>query len=350
MSEPLRTEDLTVGYRSRPSPRAVLENLNLSVCAGELVCLLGPNGIGKSSLLRTLSGIQPALSGSIEIDGVNLKHITPIELARRMGVVLTEHPMVGTLAGYRLVELGRYPHTGRLGRMSPRDHAIVDWAITAVSARHLAARDFSKLSDGERQRLMIARALAQEPSLVLLDEPTAFLDISSRVELMALLRRLARDEGLAIVVSTHDLDLALRMGDTLWLVAPHGRLYSGAPEDLILQGLLDEAFPEKTIRFHARERVFRPVTQYRGTAVVRGDGLHAVLATAVLEREGFQITDDPADAVRVTVAAASAQWEAIAGEGRYHGDSFAALARFAREFARTGPQGDFRPTRTGINH
>lgn len=359
MSDPLRTRDLSVGFPAKPSPRIVLAGLDLSVRAGELVCLLGPNGIGKSSLLRTLSGIQPVLSGAIEIDGVDLTHITPLELARQVGVVLTERPVVGALSGFRLVELGRYPHIDWLGRLGARDHEVVDWAIAAVSADHLASRDISRLSDGERQRLMIARALAQEPALLLLDEPTAFLDVSSRVELMGLLRRLAREVGLAIVVSTHDLELALRMGDTLWLVTPQGQLYSGAPEDAILEGRVEEAFPAETIRFQAIERVFRPVTQHRGTAVVLGEGLHAVLATAVLEREGFRVDGDDGDAVRLKIAAESTEWEAVANGEQHRGENFAALAKLARELARSPARrdhggsgfsrGDFSPIQGQIN-
>src|SRR5262245_32423348 len=330
MNVPLRTLNLAVGYPAKHSPSVVLEALNLSVRSGELVCLLGTNGIGKSTLLRTLSRIQPALSGSIEIDGVNLQQLNPTDLARRLGVVLTERPLVGALPAYRLVELGRYPHLNWLGRLGPRDHEVVNWAMEAVAAGHLAMRDSSKLSDGERQRLMIARALAQEPSLLLLDEPTAFLDVPSRVELMGLLRRLARQQGLAIVVSTHDLELALRMADTLWVITPEGRLYSGAPEDLILAGKIREAFPAESISFRPEERLFKPVTAAHGFAVVNGAGLHAVLASAVLELEGFEIVDDRRDAPQVTIASVGTHWEAVVGDRHERGETFAALAEFAR--------------------
>jgi iron complex transport system ATP-binding protein len=340
MNVPLRTLDLAVGYPSKRSPGVVLEALNLSVRSGELVCLLGPNGIGKSTLLRTLSRIQPALSGSIDIDGVNLQQLNPIDLARRLGVVLTERPLVGALPAYRLVELGRYPHLNWLGRLGPRDHEVVNWAIKAVAAGHLAMRDSSKLSDGERQRFMIARALAQEPSLLLLDEPTAFLDVPSRVELMGLLRRLARQQGLAIVVSTHDLELALRMADTLWVITPEGRLYSGAPEDVILAGRIREAFPAESISFQPEERVFRPTTGAHGPAVVNGEGLHAVLAAAVLEREGFEIVRDRRDVLQITLKPASAHWQADFGDRHERGETFAGLAEFARSLVGEKSEGD----------
>jgi iron complex transport system ATP-binding protein len=327
----LRTVDLAVGYRGRgSSPTLVLGDLNLSVKPGEFVCLLGPNGTGKSTLLRTVARLQAPLSGSIEIDGADAGRLSRIELARRLGIVLTERPMVGALSAYRLVELGRYPHLDWYGRLGPRDHEVVRRAIRAVSAEHLSSRDSSSLSDGERQRLMIARALAQEPSILLLDEPTAFLDVPSRVQVMGLLRRLARDENLAIVVSTHDLELALRMADTLWLVAPGGKLHAGTPEDLILDGSLAKAFHAENIRFEPEERAFRLTIETRGRALVRGTGLHAVLAAAILEREGYDVvTEGPCD-FEVSMTPNSAGWELVA-RGRCHtGDNFSSLAEFVR--------------------
>jgi iron complex transport system ATP-binding protein len=294
------------------------------------VCLLGPNGIGKSTLLRTIAGMQPALWGSVELDGVDVRSMTEADLARRRGAVLTERIGVEALLARRIVELGRYPHSGWFGSLSARDHSVVDWAIDAVGARHLADRDFSQLSDGERQRVMVARALAQEPVLLVLDEPTAFLDVPSRVELMGLLRQLARDSGLAIVVSTHDLELALRMADVVWLVMPGGELVAGAPEDVVLGGGIAEAFEGRQIRFHASERSFRLLTGDRGAAVVRGTGLRAALATAVLEREGFAASAAVSDERVVSVEAHELGWRASAADGHSAGADFASLAAFLR--------------------
>jgi len=330
MTVALRTVDLAVGYRSRRASTTVLEGLNLSVKTGELVCLLGPNGTGKSTLLRTIARIQTALAGSVEIEGVDAARLSRMELARRIGIVLTERAMVGALSAYRLVELGRYPHLDWYGRLSPKDHDVVKRAIRAVSAEHLSSRDSNSLSDGERQRFMIARALAQEPSILLLDEPTAFLDVPSRVQVMGLLRHLARDENLAIVVSTHDLELALRMADTLWLVAPGGQLHTGTPEDLILDGSLAKAFQAENIRFQPEERAFRLSVNTRGRAIVRGAGLHAVLAAAVLEREGYEVVPDGACAFEVTVALGSSQWEVVIKDRCHTGVNFSSLAELVR--------------------
>ena len=329
MNAAMRATNLAVGYKSRHSRTVVLDRLDLTVHKGELVCLLGTNGTGKSTLLRTLARIQPPLSGTTEIDGRDLQKLTQLELAQRLGIVLTERPLVGALTARRLVELGRYPYWDWSGRMTARDHEVVQWAIESVGAEHLAARDCMNLSDGERQRFMIARALAQEPSILLLDEPTAFLDVPARVEVLGLLRRLAREEQLGIVVSTHDLELALRMADTIWLVSAEKRVHVGTPEDLILAGHVEQAFQAESIQFHPEERAFRLVTKVRGQAIVIGDGLHAVLVAAVLEREGYAIVSDGQDALRVT-ASEDACWEIMMEGSPHNGSGFASLAQFLR--------------------
>ena len=327
----LRTSDLAVGYRTRRTRRAVLERLNVTANVGELVCLLGPNGIGKSTLLRTIARMQPALHGGIELGGTNLVAISASDLARRIGVVLTDRVGVEALSARRIVELGRYPHTGWFGALTGHDRSVVNWALDAVGATHVEDRDFIQLSDGEQQRVMIARALAQEPSLLVLDEPTAFLDVPSRVELMGLLRRLTRSGALAVVVSTHDLELALRMADVIWLAMPGGELLAGSPEDVVLAGGITRAFEGRHVRFHPDERTFRLLTGDRGTARVHGTGIHAAMARAVLEREGYALADGEAsidDAVLIEVT--SAGWRASGRDGAAEGSDFASLGRYLR--------------------
>jgi iron complex transport system ATP-binding protein len=326
----LRTRDLAVGYRTRRSRRAVLERVNLTVAPGELVCLLGPNGIGKSTLLRTLGRMQPALWGSIELGGAALASLSANELARRLGVVLTERVAIDALSVRRVVEFGRYPHSGWFGTLKARDREVVEWALDASGARRLADRDFSRLSDGERQRVMIARALAQEPVLLMLDEPTAFLDVPARVELMGLLRQLTREAAIAVIVSTHDLELALRTADDVWLLVPGGEVVTGAPEDVIVSGAIAQAFEGRQIRFEPEERSFRWLTGDRGTAVVQGQGLAGVMGRAVLEREGFAIAGDAAAAAAaatVTVAMTEQGWHLRTPDGREaRGETFRTLA------------------------
>jgi iron complex transport system ATP-binding protein len=293
--------------------------------------VLGPNGIGKSTLLRTLARMQPPLWGAIELDGAGLNTITQAALARRLGVVLTERVAVDALPVRRIVELGRYPHAGWFARTTERDHRVVEWAIDAVSGRHLAERDFSRLSDGERQRVMIARALAQEPVLLILDEPTAFLDVPSRIELMALLRRLTRDDCLAVVVSTHDLELALRTADVVWLIMPGGELVTGAPEDVVLSGGIARAFEGRQLRFHGEERSFKWLTGDQGSARVQGSGLRGAMAKAVLEREGYAVNAADGDGAALEVDADESGWRVSADDGRWNGVDFASLAALLRK-------------------
>jgi iron complex transport system ATP-binding protein len=326
----LRTRDLAVGYRGRRQRRAVLERVNLTVEPGELVCLLGPNGIGKSTLIRTLARMQPALWGAVELGGTALDSLSASDLARRLGVVLTERVAVESLRARQLIELGRYPHSGWLGGLTDRDHEVVSWAIDAVGANHLADRDVARMSDGERQRVMVARALAQEPVLLVLDEPTAFLDVPSRVELMGLLRRLSRGGSLAVIVSTHDLELALRTADVVWLLLPGGDVVTGAPEDVILSGGIATAFEGRHIRFHPEERSFRWLTGDRGTAAVRGDGLPAAMAKAVLEREGYGLVVESVTAESLSLTVSEAGWHLSAEGADMSGDTFRSLAAHLR--------------------
>ncbi len=241
MSEPLlAARDLVAGYGGRRR-RVVLDRVSLELAAGEMVAVLGPIGAGKSTLLRTLAGMLPALGGVLEIDGDNMASLTPMRRARRIGVVLPEAVAPGMLRAFDLVALGRYPRTGWSGRLGRRDREVVEETMRSVGAWQLAERDAGALSDGERQRLMIARALAQEPRLLVLDEPTAYLDLPGRVDVMHLLAGLARD-GRGVLISTHDLDLALRTVDRVWLIGAGGELSAGLPAELRQAGAFERAF------------------------------------------------------------------------------------------------------------
>jgi len=327
MTPALQTRDLSIGYRRRPP---VLQHLDLAVEPGEMVCLIGSNGIGKSTLLRTLAGMQPPVSGSVIVGGTDIKTMSAGELARHMAVILTERVSIGAMPAQRLVELGRYPHVDWSGHLEERDHRVVREAITAVGAEHLAERDINELSDGERQRIMIARALAQEPAVLLLDEPSAFLDISARVEIVAMLRQLARKRGVAVILSSHDLELSLRTADTIWLVEGQGRVHVGAPEDLLANGSIAAAFSRGDILFAPADRTFRIRTQPRGLVFAEGAPEQVALAQTVLEREGFAFATRREDAVAV-VSVQAQGWVAEINGAQWQGKNFGELARFFRE-------------------
>lgn len=294
----LEVQDLTIGYcAKRKAPHVVAKGLNLELREGILTCLLGPNGAGKSTLLRTIAGLQPALNGTITLDKRPLSSFRPAELARRFSLVLTERVPVGTLAVWSLVAMGRYPHTDWLGHLSSHDEEVVHGAIQALGIEPLAYRPMCDLSDGERQKVMIARALAQEPAVMILDEATAHLDLPRRIELMQLLQDLARERHCAVLLSCHDLDLSLRNAHRLWLLSGNGIMREGVPEDLVLTGDVDATFADASMAFDVWSGGFVPPRRVRGRIAVDGDPLAVTWVRRALERLGF------------VVVSANAEWE-----------------------------------------
>ncbi len=313
MKPVLTTHHLDIGYAPPRRPvHTVASDLNLTLRTGELVCLLGPNGAGKSTLIRTLAGMHPPLAGRVMLADTDLALLNPRDLARRLSVVLTERIDVGTLAAYALVALGRHPYTDWLGRLTPQDEMVVRRSIEAVGAVSLAHRPVHELSDGERQRVMIARALAQEPLVMILDEPTAFLDLPRRVEMIRLLRRLAHTTGRAFLLSTHDLDLALRSADVLWLMDAQGQVAVGAPEDLILSGAFKTTFHREGVVFDEQTGAFQINAPTRLRVHLQGEGLPAIWTARALERAGFGIAE-PQQPALLQIAV-----EHTAGQFRWH--------------------------------
>ena len=239
-------KNLSIGYATKGNSKVVAQGLNAAINSGELTCLLGCNGVGKSTLLRTLSAFQPALGGDVmmnyelRITNYELRPLTSFtdkELSRMIGIVLTEKPDVRNMTIEDLVGMGRSPYTGFWGTLTANDRQIVSEAISMVGIEPLRGRMIHTLSDGERQKVMIAKALAQQTPIIYLDEPTAFLDYPSKVEMMQLLRRLAHQEQKTIFLSTHDVELALQLADCLWLMEPN-QLSVGTPRQLADNGAL----------------------------------------------------------------------------------------------------------------
>jgi len=291
----LQTIDLSIGYRNARRPDVVIaNNINLGLKRGRLVGLLGPNGVGKSTLLRTLAGMQKPLSGQVMLAGQDATQIPARTLAKHMSVVLTDRPNVGLMNGYALVALGRHPYTDWTGNLSSYDEAMVRWAVDAVNARDIADQPVIELSDGQRQKLMIARALAQETDLILLDEPTAFLDLPHRVEIMGLLKALAQETNRAILLSTHDLDLALRSCDRLWLMGQR-QIHTGTPEDLVLSDAFEATFHSDGLTFDKRTGTFSVIPDKQIQVQVCGAGVAYVWTCRALERESYQVIDMPSE-------------------------------------------------------
>jgi len=240
--------NLSIGYQTKGNSKVVASNLNAAINSGELTCLLGRNGIGKSTLLRTLSAFQPALDGEVLINNRALTSLPDKELSHLIGIVLTEKPDVQNMTVDELVGMGRSPYTGFWGTLTSDDKEIVDEAIRLVGIDALKGRMVHTLSDGERQKVMIAKALAQQTPIIYLDEPTAFLDFPSKVEMMQLLRRLANEEGKTIFLSTHDVELSLQLADCIWLMEPQ-QLNVGTPRQLADEGALERFIAHDDIWF-----------------------------------------------------------------------------------------------------
>ncbi len=316
----LNAEALSIGY----AKKVVAAQLDLTLYAGELVCLLGQNGAGKSTLIRTLAGMQAPLNGRVLLMGHDVRRLDARALAQRLSVVLTERVDVGALTVYDLVALGRYPYTDWTSRLQPDDKAAVARALEAVGASDLAYRPVGELSDGERQKAMIARALAQEPALIILDEPTAFLDLPRRAEIMFLLRDLARASGRAILLSTHDLDLALRTADRVWLLA-QGTLTDGAPEDLVLSGAFASAFQNEGVVFNISEGAFHVERPQRTPIRLVGEGVQRVWTARALERAGYAVVDASPDWVEVSAGAGGVRYRSQHGGSVREYDTIYAL-------------------------
>lgn len=329
----LEIRALSIGYRRRKHVvHLVAAGLEATLREGEFVCLLGPNGAGKSTLLQTLTGMRPPLAGRVLFEGQPVARFGARELAQRMSVVLTQRVAAGMMPVEKLVGLGRYPYTDWAGRFSEQDRQAIQRAMAATSIEPLAQRPFSELSDGEQQKVMIARAFAQEPRVMILDEPTAFLDLPHRVELMHMLARQAHESGRAVLMSTHELDLALRCADRLWLLPSGAPLMEGTPEDLVLRGAFSSAFASGEVHFDEEIGAFRAHSHSRGVVALRADGVAGMWTSRALERAGYRIAGDAEAGICVeAVTNGSGLYWWVSGKTRRRCDSLAAVLESVRQ-------------------
>jgi iron complex transport system ATP-binding protein len=274
----IETTKLSTGYVVKGKRQILFEDLELKLNAGELVCFMGPNGIGKSTLIRILAGLQKPLSG--EIKGVDSKSV---------GLVLTDRSTATNMTVEELITYGRYPYLDWNISLSDEDKKIIEDSINQVHIQHLKEKKLYELSDGQMQMAMIARALAQQTPVLLLDEPTAHLDLNNRVEIMNLLRSLSRNAGKAILVATHELDLALQTADLIWLATPEKKIKIGMPEDLVLDGSFDDVFQFKG--FDLKTGKVQHET-HRGISVqLIGEGPEFFWTKNALERSGYSVVE-----------------------------------------------------------
>lgn len=285
--ETIHIEKLSIGYPGKTNVKIVADGISAGINSGELTCLLGANGVGKSTLLRTLSAFQPKLGGEIRIAGKEIGAYTDKELSTVISVVLTEKCDVRNMTVSELVGLGRSPYTGFWGNLRGEDKKIVEHSIELVKIQNLAHRMVHTLSDGERQKVMIAKALAQETPVIFLDEPTAFLDFPSKVEMMQLLHKLSRQTNKTIFLSTHDLELALQIADKIWLMDKANGVTIGTPEDLSLSGILSNFFARKGIVFDLETGLFRVDNEYTDRIRLVGHGQKYAMVRKALQRNGI---------------------------------------------------------------
>lgn len=303
----LKTQNLTIGYPSK----IILENLNLHLEKGKLTALLGINGAGKSTLLRTIAGVQKPIAGNVFLNynksqklvQQSIQKLSKKEIAKKISLVLTEQAATTRLTAKELIALGRYPHTSWNGSFDKEDQKTIDWAIEAVGMNDYADIPIGELSDGLRQKTMIGRALAQEGDILLLDEPTAHLDLVNRSEVMLLLSQIATQFNKAILVSTHELDLILQIAHTLWLISSsdnstkelnqkgklqNRKLLVGLAEELVLNGELANAFVRPPLYFDREKGNFKIQNkEHKITYFIEGDTIGTYWTKLALEKQGI---------------------------------------------------------------
>jgi iron complex transport system ATP-binding protein len=296
----LTTHNLSIGYSKKGKTDVIQSGLNLELRAGELVCLIGPNGSGKSTLLRTLTGLQKPLSGNTSIDGREISKLKQREKALLISLVLTERVDIENATVYNIVSLGRHPHSSWWGSITDSEDAIIREAIKMVHLEHKTHHTVNELSDGERQRVMIAKALAQDTPIIMLDEPTAHLDLPNRVEIMLLLHRLAHNTAKSIILSTHELDLALQAADRIWLISSDRGVECGVPEDLVFNGSFNHAFESKAYFFNAANGNFSMNYPMTKKVWVVGDKTRMYWTLRALARAGYMVVQDAETVISVT--------------------------------------------------
>ncbi|OJV40656.1 MAG: hypothetical protein BGO29_05445 [Bacteroidales bacterium 36-12] len=283
----LKTTSLSVGYKDSKKDVVIQHNLNLYVNKGEMVCLIGPNGSGKTTLLRTLSGLLRPLSGKSYINNIDVQKISSRERALLIALVLTDRVDIENATVESIVSMGLHPHTSWWGKINKQTNSVVESAIEMVHLEKKAHSLLSELSDGERQRVMIAKAFVQDTPIIILDEPTAHLDLPNRIEIMLLLHKLAHETGKTVLISTHELDIALQAADRVWLMTENDGVEVGVPEDLVLNGKFTETFKSDNFIFNPTNGNFSMNYSLTKKVSVFGDKTKMYWTLRALARAGY---------------------------------------------------------------
>lgn len=318
----LTTRNLAIGYNRQS---LLFENLNLRLDGNELVCFMGPNGIGKSTLIRTLAGLQKQISGEV-LYGEDQTKAQDTDVPKKIAVVLTDKISSANLTVRELITYGRYPHLPWSLTLTEEDKRVIEQSISLLHVEHLLDKKVYQLSDGQMQMAMIARALAQDCDIILLDEPTAHLDLNNRLEIMNLLRRIVRESNKAVLVSTHELDLSLQTADSIWLAGKNKNILTGTPEDLVLDGSFDTIFQFKGFDLKTG-RVKQEA--YRTLKVnLTGQGYEYLWTKNALERSGYELVgNDYQCEIKVLTDNAKVFWELHNGQRFERADTISTLLK-----------------------
>lgn len=279
-------ENLTLGYGTGAKKKRILSDINFSLKKGEMTCLLGPNGVGKSTLVRGVLGQIAPWKGTVKIKGKNVQAIAPKEMAKTLAVVLTDPFLSGNMTVQQLVSLGRIPHTQWHGKLLSSDYDAISNAIRSTKIEELKDERLSEISDGQRQKAMIARALAQDGEIMILDEPTAHLDLINRFEIMNLLSQIAKNQDKALLVVSHNLEIALDTAQQFWILEKENSLLSGTPEDLILSGEINRLIPNDKFHFNL-EKGKLETNSLESNLIIEGSKKHTFWVEKALHKAGI---------------------------------------------------------------
>jgi iron complex transport system ATP-binding protein len=331
--------DLSIGYKKKGKANKIFSAINLQAFHGELIALVGLNGIGKSTLLRTIAGLQKKISGSIFLSGTILDELPKYQLAKQLSVVTTENISINNLTVYDLIALGRYPHTSWFGSLKQTDINKIEEAIRLLRLDTFRFKHVLELSDGERQRVMIARALAQDTEIIILDEPTAFLDLSNKYEIVHILSNLAHHHNKTIIFSSHDLNIIIREADKIWLMKEN-QIFEGAPEDLIISDTFSTIFNQDIIQFDRLTGDFKSVHTKTNEVFLSGNGEINEVTFKALERLGLSISDNEMTKYKILIREVDNKpvWELITDSTSQKHFNIYSLMRQLRELFKNDAQ------------
>lgn len=325
------TSDLTIGYKTSDRTSIILEHLALTARHGELVALIGRNGTGKSTLLRTMVALQQPLSGTVILSGNDVFSSDRSSLPRVVSFASTEPFAVHNIRVREVVALGRFPYTNWIGSLTPEDELSVSEALESTGLMSLADRNIDAVSDGEKQRALIARSLAQDTELLVMDEPTAYLDLPSRYSIVSLLKKLTREKGKCVIYSTHDLDTAINEADKIWLMSEKG-VAEGAPEDLMLSGTIARAFESPLLSFSQTSGTFSFRRKRQGAVTIEAAGTLRKLTERALHRCGYRTEQDSAIRITALEKEGRTEWSLmLGGRTEYYGSIYELVSHLPEE-------------------